>query len=72
MNLKVANQVTHLKKLMLCRPYFERISDQSLIVGEQQDDETYVSVTRDKSGSYALSYFPEGKTITIYLEKLLK
>ncbi|MFT4859940.1 MAG: hypothetical protein ACI9UV_000072 [Algoriphagus sp.] len=35
MNLEIANQVKHLKSLMLSHPYFERISDQSLIVGEQ-------------------------------------
>jgi hypothetical protein len=70
MNLEIANQVKHLKSLMLSRPYFERIPDQSLIIGEQQDDETYVSATRDKSGSYALFYFPEGKAITINLKNL--
>jgi len=70
LNLEVANQVQHLKTLMLSHPYFERIPDQSLIVGEQQDDETYVSATRDKKGSYALFYFPEGKTISINLKNL--
>ncbi len=70
LDLEVANQVKHLKSLVLGRPYFERIPDQSLIVGEQQDDETYVSATRDKSGSYGLFYFPDGKTISIDLKNL--
>jgi len=70
LDLEAANQVKNLKSLMLSRPYFERIPDQSLIVGEQQDNETYVSVTRDKSGSYAFFYFPDGKKISIDLKNL--
>lgn len=70
LDLEVANQVKHLKSLMLSKSYFDRIPDQGLIVGEQQEDESYVSATRDKSGSFALFYFPDGKSISLNLENL--
>lgn len=70
LDLEVANQVKHLKNLMLSQPYFERIPDQSLIVEVQQDDETFVSATRNQSGSFAMFYFPNGKSISINLKNL--
>ncbi|MEP0710905.1 glycoside hydrolase family 140 protein [Algoriphagus sp.] len=70
LDLEAANQMKHLKKLMISRPYFERIPDQSMIVEQQLDDETYVSATRDKKGSYGFFYFPDGKSISINLENL--
>lgn len=70
LDLEVANQVKHLKKLMLSRPYFERIPDQELIATEQTDDSTYIVATRSESGSYAMWYFPSGKSSFINLENL--
>lgn len=70
LDLEVANQVKHLKSLMLSRAYFDRIPDQGLIKEEQLDDENYVAATRDRNGSYAFFYFPEGNTISINLQDL--
>jgi hypothetical protein len=70
LDLEVANQVKHLKKLMLSRPYFDRIVDQSLIVEAQQDNESFVTATRDQSGSFSMFYFPDGKDISINLKNL--
>lgn len=70
LDLEVANQVKHLKNLMLSRPFFDRIPDQSLIADDQLNDSTFATATRDKNGSYAFFYFPTGKPTTINLESL--
>jgi hypothetical protein len=68
LDLEVANQVKHLKNLMLSRPYFDRIPDQSLIADNQVEDETFVVATKSKVGGYAFFYFPTGKSIRVNLE----
>lgn len=70
LDLEVANQVKHLKDLMLSRPFFDRIPDQGLVAGPQQNDSTYVSATRDRSGTYAFFYFPDGNPTTLNLKSL--
>ena len=57
-----AGQLIHLKNLMLSRPYFERIPDQSLIAdqGERYD---YLSATR--STGYAFVYTYTGRNFTV-------
>ncbi|WP_341227862.1 glycoside hydrolase family 140 protein [uncultured Arcticibacterium sp.] len=70
LDLPMANQVKHLKSLMLSRPYFDRIPDQGLIEGEQSDDENYTIGTRDESGTYAFIYCPTGKTVNINTKNL--
>lgn len=70
LDLPMANQVKHLKNLMLSRPFFDRIPDQTLIEGEQTEDENYAVGTRDDSGTYAFIYSPSGKTININTKEL--
>ena len=70
LDLPMANQVRHLKNLMLSRPYFSRIPDQSMVVKEQSEFEDYVIATRDEKGSYAMIYFPTGMETTIDLSAL--
>ncbi len=70
LDLPMANQVRHLKDLMLSRPYLTRIPDQSIIVGSQQDDRNYVVATRDSLGSYAMVYFPTGRQTKLNLASL--
>lgn len=60
LNLPMANQVRHLKKLMLSRPFLSRIPDQSMIVETQEEYEDYASATRDNEGRYAMIYLPNG------------
>lgn len=67
LDLEVANQVKHIKKLMLSRPYFDRLPDQSLIASAQLDDEFYITATRGNDGSFAFIYFPNGKSIQLNL-----
>ena len=61
----MANQMKHLKKLMLSKPYFSRIPDSGMVVSVQEDDDHFVIATRDIEGSYAMVYFPTGKTVEI-------
>jgi len=65
-----ANQMKHLKNLMLSRPYLTRIPDQSIIVGENKSGAEYVVATRDQSGSYVMVYIPVGMVVKIDLSKL--
>lgn len=70
LDLPMANQVKHLKHLMLSRPFLTRIPDQSMIVGDQTYSEDYVIATRDSEGTYAMVYFPTGQSATINLSSL--
>ena len=70
LNLPMANEVKHLKNLMLSRPFLSRIPDQEMIVGDQVENNDYTSATRDENGAYAMFYFPQGKAKTINLSKL--
>jgi hypothetical protein len=63
---EAAQQMKHLKNLMLSRPYFSRIPDQSLI--ESGEGNTYrdaVIATRDENASYAFIYIPDHQSITV-------
>ena len=70
LDLPMANQMKHLKNLMLSRPYFDRIPDQSIIDVDQKEDENYAVATRDDAGTYAFIYFPTGKTTNINTKNL--
>ncbi|MFK7924702.1 MAG: glycoside hydrolase family 140 protein [Bacteroidia bacterium] len=70
LDLPMANQVKHLKNLMLSRPYLSRIPAQEMIVGEKGDYSTQAIATRGAMGTYAMIYIPTGQTITIDLSVL--
>lgn len=70
LDLEIANQVKHLKTLILSRNYFERKNDQTLIKEIQEDDEDFVIASKSEKGEYAMLYFPTGKQITIDLSSL--
>lgn len=68
---EAAGQMQYLKKLMLSRPYFTRIPDQSLIlsnIGSNYVD--FVSATRNQNGSYAMIHLPQNQPVTIDLSKI--
>jgi hypothetical protein len=69
LDLPMANQMKHLKHLMLSVPYFSRIPDATLIKDAQDNDDNFVIATRDIDYSYALVYFPTGKFISVDLSK---
>jgi hypothetical protein len=70
LDLPMANQVKHLKNLMLSRPVLTRIPDQSMVKNSQQEDNNYVISTRDSKGTYAMIYFPTGKTTILDFSEL--
>ena len=65
-----ARQMQHARKLMESRPFFERIPDQSLIIGDQGTEGEHVRATRSANGSYAFVYIPTKKPVTLDLSKL--
>lgn len=65
-----AAQMQHLKALMLSRPYFTRIPDQSLIAGDAGEGTAHISGTRDQQGDYAMIYLPHGQTVAVDFSKL--
>ena len=68
---EAAGEMQFLKKLMLSRPYFSRIPDQSIVtsnIGENYVD--MIMATRDKEGTYAMVYLPQNKPVTVDLSKL--
>ncbi len=70
LNLPGAAQAGIGKNLMLSRPYFSRVPDNSMIAGTGSGGD-YITATRDSGGNYAFIYFPK-ETIskTIYTTNL--
>lgn len=63
-----ARQMIWLKKLMLSRPYMDRVPDQSLIAGEQGERYDRLLATRGKN--YAFVYAYNGREMEIDATKL--
>jgi hypothetical protein len=55
-----AFQLLHLKKLMLSRPFFQRIPAQEMIRSGEGFGAVHVRATCATDGSYAMVYFPQG------------
>lgn len=68
LNSTGASQMQYLKKLMLSRPYFERIPAQDLIAVKQGEKHDYIAATRGKD--YAFIYTCNGSEINIDFDKL--
>src|SRR5207344_336480 len=58
LNRPAARQMYFLRSLLESRPYFSRIPDQSLIVGDAGKGGLHLQATRNSNGTYALIYFP--------------
>ena len=58
----------HLKNLMLSKPYFERIPDQSLIAGDQGQRYQYLAATR--GNDYAFIYNYTGRVFKVNMGKI--
>jgi hypothetical protein len=68
---EAAGQMQYLKNLMLSRPYFSRISDQTVIKsGKGKNYQDLLWATRDENGSYAMVYLPQNKAVTVDLGKV--
>jgi hypothetical protein len=68
---EAAGEMQYVKDLMLSRPYFTRIADQSLVKSGQGGTYVdYIAATRDEKGSYAMLYLPQNKPLTVDLNKI--
>ena len=66
-----ANQLKHLKDLMLSRKDFNRIEDNSLVVSDKGSDyKDEIIATRNKKGSYAMIYLPKPDSVTVDMDVL--
>lgn len=63
-----ANQMKHLKSLMLSRPYFDRVPDSSLVSAGQGKGYDYLAATRGPD--YAFVYTYTGREIKVTLGKI--
>ncbi|TLM89866.1 DUF4038 domain-containing protein [Hymenobacter jeollabukensis] len=68
LNAPGAAQMQYLKQLMLSRPYFERVPDQSIIAGGEGEKYERLLATRGKS--YAFVYTYTGRNIKVNLGKI--
>ncbi len=67
-NMPGAGQMHFLKNLMLSKPYFERVPDQSLIADGQGEKYNYQIATRGKD--YAMIYVYNGRDIHVAMGKI--
>jgi hypothetical protein len=75
LDLPGAQQMAHLKALMLSRPFLSRMPDQSLIVEGQADGIVRIQATRNGSpgrndATYVMVYFPEPRQVTLRTESI--
>lgn len=63
-----ARAMPHLKALMLSRPFFERVADQSLVAGVE--GEKYERVLATRGASYLFAYIYTGRDFTLKLGAL--
>lgn len=63
-----ARAMTHLKTLMLSRPFFDRVNDQSLIAGDEGERYERILVTRGAAHLFAYTY--TGREFTLRLGAL--
>ncbi len=68
LNLPGAWDMMHAKHLLLSRPFFNRVPDQSLIADGQGEGTHHVQATR--GDDYAFIYIPTGRNIKINLGKI--
>lgn len=70
LDLPGANQLVHLKQLILSRPFATRIPDQTVLVAPKTKDLTRIQITRDgtpgkNDASYLMAYFPSHTEATL-------
>lgn len=65
-----AADMTHVRSLMLSRPFVTRIPDQRLIASDVGKGDGRLSATRNQDDSYAFVYIPLGTPVKVRLSKL--
>lgn len=66
-NAPGANQMKHLKMLLLSKPYFERVPDQSIVLNA---GERYDNLIASRGKNYIMVYTYMGRTIKIQMGKI--
>jgi len=67
MNAPGASQMQYIKKLMLSRPYFTRVPDQSMVI---DNGEKYNRVLATRGSNYAFFYTYNGRSFKVALGKI--
>lgn len=67
-NDPAAGQMQHLKNLILSRPFFERVPDQSLLAGSNGSNYDHIIATRGRN--YAFLYNYTGRTFDVVAGKI--
>lgn len=75
LDLPGAIQLSHLKKLMLSRPFLSRIPDQSMVVAGQAEGIGRIQATRDgrpdqNDATYAMVYIPGQRQVSIDTQRI--
>ncbi|MPZ21739.1 MAG: DUF4038 domain-containing protein [Luteitalea sp.] len=65
-----AQQMAHLKNLVLSRPFLSRVPDQDLFERDTGTGRNHARATRDRDGAYAFVYLPSGAPMTVRLTRL--
>lgn len=60
-----AGQMVHLRRLMVSRPYFSRIPDQSILVANPAERGDHMRATRDDAGRYVFVYTPVVQPVAV-------
>jgi len=68
LNDEGAREMIYVKRLMLSKSYFDRVPDQSLVVGEQGEKYNYIAATR--GNDYAFIYDYAGKPFEVRMGKI--
>lgn len=68
---KAANHIHHLKDLVLSRPDFNRVENNSLVVSDRGSDyRDIIIATRNQRATYAMIYLPQPNPVQVDLGKL--
>jgi hypothetical protein len=70
LDLPGAGQMIHLRQIFEQFPWQNMEVDQSLILNENPQDESYMLATKGPNGDFVLAYTPMGKPIEIDMSKL--
>jgi hypothetical protein len=75
LDLPGAFQMTHVKALLLSRPFLNRIPDQGLLADDPHGDIRRIQATRDGSpnqndATYFMAYFPEPRAVRLATSKI--
>ena len=68
LNDEGAKQMVYLKRLVLSKPYFDRVPDQSLVAEGQGSQYQYIAATRGKS--YAFFYDYTGRSFAVNMGRI--